>query len=184
MVALLAAACRVGDPGAPIDAGDAADGPGGDAAAVDAPGPIVDARAIDAPAIDADVHACPAATPPTCAPGPGTGEGDQCHDGPSCYLARVQAAVNGTIAAHPAWFRWDDAIPCWIILDVDHYLDAVVADLTAHGLCAIRDPNAPGEEVTVKHDNAFTENFDIVASTGCARSGAPIYTGWCAPAWW
>jgi len=60
----------------------------------------------------------------------------------------------------------------------------VVADVVARGHCAIRDPNAPGEEITVKRDNGFSENFDIVASTGCARSGDAIYTGYCAPAWW
>lgn len=174
---LVAVACRVGEVGG-----------------VDAPAPFADA-AVDAPpdatpdappdaALDAAVHACPGATPVDCSPGTGTGEGGQCRDGPSCFVARVQGAVNATIAAHPTWFRFDDTIPCWIVLDGERYLDAVVADLIAHDLCAMRDPNAPGEEVTVKHDNAFSENFDILASTGCARSGAAIYTGYCAPAWW
>lgn len=63
-------------------------------------------------------------------------------------------------------------------------MDAVVADLGGRGLCVIRDPNAPREEVTVKYSNAFAESFDIVASNGCARTGAGIYTATCIPAWW
>lgn len=63
-------------------------------------------------------------------------------------------------------------------------MNAVVDRAVAGGLCCIRDPNAPGEEVTVKYSNGFTENFDLVASTGCARYGSAICTGYCAPAWW
>ena len=129
-------------------------------------------------------HPCPPVGAQDCSPGPGTGEADQCTDAPSCFLSAVQGAVNGTIAAQPSWFAWDDAHSCWGILELDLFLDAVVSSLESGGLCAIRDPNAPGEEVTVKHDNAYAENFDIVASFGCARSGAGIYTGYCAPAWW
>jgi len=88
------------------------------------------------------------------------------------------------IATYPAWFDYANPTMCPFILDVDGYMNAVVADLVGQGLCAIRDPNAPGEEVTVKTDNAFSENFDIVASSGCARYGPLIYTGYCAPAWW
>lgn len=145
--------------------------------------------ASDAPTIDADagaetpVHVCPTAlTPMDCSKGPGTGEGDQCHDAPSCYVTRVQKAVNDTVAAHPTWF--DTSGGCPKILAVDSFLDDVVARLAAEGYCVVRDPNAPNEEISMKRDNAFTENFDIVASTGCARSGPAIYTGYCAPAWW
>lgn len=119
-----------------------------------------------------------------CSPGSGTGGSNQCWDGPSCYISSVQSAVNGTISAHPSWFTWDNTIPCWIILDVNSFMDAVVVHIQGQGLCVIRDPNAPGEEITVKHDNAFSENFDIVSSAGCARAGTATYTGYCVPAWW
>lgn len=136
-----------------------------------------------ADAADASPHVCPAATTPMdCSKGTGTGEGDQCKDAPSCYVTRVQKAVNDTVAAHPDWF--DTSGGCPKILALDAFLDDVVARLAAQGFCVVRDPNAPGEEISMKKDNAFTENFDIVASTGCARSGTAIYTGYCAPAWW
>ena len=49
---------------------------------------------------------------------------------------------------------------------------------------AIRDPNAPNEDVAIKHDTAFSENFDIVASTGCARTWPSVFTSTCAPNGW
>lgn len=116
-----------------------------------------------------------------CSPSPVTME-DGCFDGTSCYLRNVQMSIRNVIAARPEIFMTTDV--CEIILDVDAFMDAVVAELVAMGVCAIRDPNAPGEEVTVKTGNVFTENFDIVASTGCARLGDPIYTSTCTPAWW
>jgi len=150
-------------------------------AATDATAPADAAILADA---DASAHVCATTAALDCSPGTGTGAADQCFDGPSCYVTKVQNAVNAVVAQNPSWFDFNNQYNCPLILDVDSYMDAVVAKLVAGSLCAIRDPNAPGEEVTVKHDNAFSENFDIVASTGCARSGSAIYTGWCAPAWW
>ena len=131
-----------------------------------------------------DNHVCSPQGVQDCSQGSGSGQGPGCGDTPSCYLSAMQSVENGLINAHPDWFTWDDAHSCWFILDVDTYLDAVVAGLEALGLCALRDPNAPMEEITVKRNNDFAESFDIVASFGCARTGAGIYTGFCAPAWW
>jgi hypothetical protein len=165
------------------DATPTADAPvaGQDAAADGAPGQ--DAAPDDAalPQSDAPVVVCPGATAPECSPGSGTG--DNCFDATSCYVTKVQGAVNGVITDHPEWF--DRSGSCAIIIcDINLFMDAVVAKIVAQSLCAIRDPNAPDEEVTVKHDNEFSENFDIVASTGCARTGSAIFTSTCAPAWW
>ena len=188
---LALAACSADEAGAPDGAaGDAARDALmlGDVIAVPDSAAASDAGAADAPsaadATDASAHVCNAPTPLDCSQGSGTGMGDQCHDGASCFVQKVQKAVNDTVAAHPAWFDFNNQWSCPNILQVDAFMNAVVASLVSQGVCAIRDPNAPGEEVTVKHDNAFSENFDIVASNGCARSGAAIYTGWCAPAWW
>ena len=165
-------------------AGDAA--PGTDAAA--APGtdaastPGTDAAP---PGVDSGTAIlCPPAGPMDCSPGPGTGDASECFAGTSCWITDVQGAVTDTLAAHPEWFDYATPTGCPLILDVDGYMDYVVSGLLADGLCAIRDPNAPGEEVTVKWDNTYSENFDIVASSGCARWGPLIYTGYCTPAWW
>jgi len=127
---------------------------------------------------------CPSPNPLDCSPGPGTGEADTCIDGTSCFLSNVKAAVLAQINGQPSWFDYQNPDNCPFILQIDLFMDGVVADLEAQGVCAIRDPNAPGEEVTVKHDNAYAENFDIVASNGCARYGDLIYTSTCIPAWW
>lgn len=115
---------------------------------------------------------------------PGTGDGETCFDGVSCFLDEVQAAVRGVIAGHPDWFRHDDTLSCdVVVVEVEVYRQAVVDALNARGdLCAIPDPNA-GDEIAIKYNNAYAENFDIHASTGCARYGAAIYNGTCYPAW-
>lgn len=123
---------------------------------------------------------CPPIGPLDCSPGPGTGEGDTCTDPGSCFLGTVQGAVNGVLAAHPEWFDQTDGQP--FVLEVEAYMDQVVADVAATGLCAIRDPNA-GDEIAVKHDNEYAENFDILTAQGYARYGDGIYTSTCAPAW-
>jgi len=135
--------------------------------------------------VDANPHMCPvAATPRDCSVGTGTGMADQCRDAPSCFLRTVQKAINGIVSAHPDWFDFVGPGGCPVIKNVDVFHDTVVSTVTADGLCIKRDPNAPGEEITVKWNNDFSENFDIVSSANCARSGDPIYTGYCAPAWW
>lgn len=115
---------------------------------------------------------------------PGTGDGETCFAGVSCFVDEVQSAVRAVLAAHPDWFRWDETIPCdVVVVEVEVYRQAVVDALNARGdLCAIPDPNA-GDEIALKYNNTYAENFDIHASTGCARYGAAIYTSTCHPAW-
>lgn len=122
---------------------------------------------------------CPALGGQDCSPGPGSGKGDTCVDGVSCYIDLVQAGVQAVIAAHPEWF---DAVDPTLVLDAEAYMNAVVAEVGAQGVCAIRDPNA-GDEMAVKHDNGFAESFDILTADGHARYGELIYTATCAPAW-
>lgn len=126
------------------------------------------------------VPACPGpADPLDCSPGPGSGEGDTCVDDPSCFLSLVQSSVNGVIADHPEWFDQSSGQP--FVLEVELYMDTVV-EYVGQSECSIRDPNA-GDEIVVKHDNAFAENFDILTAEGFARYGNGIYTSKCIPAW-
>lgn len=152
------------DSGAPADGGEVPS---------DAP-PIVDAGP---PEVDAG-PICPPPGPVDCSPGEGSGE--DCIFTESCFLRTVQNAVNQVQRDHPEWFDLSDGNPR--VLDVEAYMDAVVALVVASGLCSIRDPNA-GDEIVVKHDNGAAENFDILTATGYARSGGGIYTSTCIPAW-
>lgn len=120
---------------------------------------------------------CPALGGQDCTPGDGSGEG--CADVGSCFIDIVQGSVQAVIAAHPEWF---DAVDATLVLDAESYMNAVVDDVNAQGVCAIRDPNA-GDEIAVKHDNAFAESFDILTADGHARYGELIYTATCSPAW-
>lgn len=176
-------------PGEP-DASDGTDVPrddGGDPPADDAGSDDLtfdDAAAEETPPADvADDDALLTCPPPggmDCSPGPGTGEGDECFDGVSCFISAVQSAVRGVIADHPELF--DSTGDCDIVLDAEAYRAGVVERINAQDLCGFPDPNSI-EEVVVKYNNAYSENFDILASTGCARYGPAIYTSTCAPAW-
>lgn len=158
----------VGSDDAPIDGPMSLDAP----ASIDAGGPDVGSP-------DAG-PACPTTEPIDCSVGPGTGKGDECYGGTSCFLRTVQNAINGVVRDNPTWF--DASAGPTHVLQVELYMDAVVAVLDAGGLCAMRDPNA-GDEIVVKHDNAFSENFDILTASEDVRSGGGIYTSTCAPAW-
>jgi hypothetical protein len=123
---------------------------------------------------------CPPTGPLDCSPGPGSGRPDTCVDGRSCFIDLVQSSVMGVISDYPAWFDFSDGNP--YVLQVEDYMNAVVASVNAAGECSIRDPNA-GDEIVVKHDNDFAENFDILSAEGYARYGELIYTSTCSPAW-
>jgi hypothetical protein len=171
------------------------DAPGLDAPELDAPEldvPGLDVPGLDAPVADAppdpDVPSVPADAGPMCpppggmdcSPGPGMGTAEECYDWPSCFLTQVQRAVNDVVRDNPTWF--DSSAGPTHVLQVEMYMDAVVALLNTRGLCSIRDPNA-GDEIVVKLNNAYAENFDILTASEDVRSGAGIYTSQCAPAW-
>lgn len=130
---------------------------------------------------DPDPLACPPELPQDCDPGPGSGEPDTCNKATSCFLETIKQGVKDVIAAHPEWFT-DEGGGTYLVLDVEAYMNAVVADINENPLCAIRDPNA-GDEVAVKHDNGYAESFDILTADNKARYGDLIYTATCAPAW-
>ncbi len=159
-------------PDVPMDGPMSLDAPGTDAGGTDAGG-------TDAGGPDAG-PACPTTEPIDCSPGSGTGKGAECYGATSCFLRTVQNAINGVVRDNPTWF--DASAGPTHVLQVELYMDAVVAVLDAGGLCAMRDPNA-GDEIVVKHDNGFSENFDILTASEDVRSGGGIYTSTCAPAW-
>ena len=159
-------------PDVPLDGPMSLDAPAGSHAGDDAGG-------TDAGGTDAG-PACPTTEPIDCSPGSGTGKGAECYGATSCFLRTVQNAINGVVRDNPTWF--DASAGPTHVLQVELYMDAVVAVLDAGGLCAMRDPNA-GDEIVVKHDNGFSENFDILTASEDVRSGGGIYTSTCAPAW-
>ena len=69
------------------------------------------------------------------------------------------------------------------VLDKEGYLKGLVANLIAAGYCAERDPDDGAyERILVKNENGFSENFDVLASTGHMRRGSGNYFESCTPA--
>lgn len=126
---------------------------------------------------------CDTSGPQDCSPGPGQGSADQCYDLQAQFGNQVNAAIDGVIANHPAWFDTNQGAPCCpLVLEYDLYVQTVAADLSASGLCAIQDPNA-GDEMPVKRNNNCAEQYDILTAQGFVRRPPGGYNGTCIPAW-
>ena len=68
------------------------------------------------------------------------------------------------------------------VLDKEAYLNGLVANLVAAGYCSERDPDdADYERILVKNENGFSENFDVLASSGHMRRGGSYFET-CTPA--
>jgi hypothetical protein len=133
----------------------------------------------------------PTATPPpgvgasSCPIGPGTDAGE-CSRGGSRLLDRVEVAIDLTVRQNPGIFDLtQDIVPGsgqYKVLDAQAYLDGVVANLRAAGLCAQRDPDEAGAEtIQVKDSNSYSEDFDVIVSSGFIRRGNGAYRQTCTP---
>jgi hypothetical protein len=121
----------------------------------------------------------PAPAPPpsggSCSLPPGNGPGTNCPvEGPS-FQSEVESAINQLIFERPDIFSGGGPAPQ--VLKHSEYMNGVVANLRARGLCAIVDSD---DEIAVKNTNAFNDQYDILLSTGQVRRA---YTATCRPAW-
>jgi hypothetical protein len=104
--------------------------------------------------------------------------------GSGTFQGQVNAAVNACGGAHGVP---DSCSPPWRINagEGPAFVQCVAANLNGAGLTAIVDPNASeGDEIAVKQDNSFSENYDVLVGSGsgggCARSA---FMGRDTPAW-
>jgi hypothetical protein len=128
-----------------------------------------------APAPPGATPAPPPAPPPpaggSCSLPPGPGPGTNCPvEGPS-FLAEVDAAISQLMQQRPDIFNGT------AVVKHSEYMNGVVANLRARGLCAIVDSD---DEIAVKNTNTFSDQYDILLSTGHVRRA---YTATCRPAW-
>lgn len=102
----------------------------------------------------------------------GTGDGRNCGDESHNvkFAAQVAAAIAKTQRDHPEWFAGD------VALEVGRYVDETVDNLRRMGFCALND----GEEIAVKENNDFNEQWDIIRSDGGVIQR---YEATCRPAW-
>jgi len=133
----------------------------------------------------------PAATPtpsPSASPTPGA---TSCRYGmgtvdTSCarhnpvFLEDVDTAINLLGQQRPEIFNINDTAGTgqWRVLDTERFIAGVITNLQAKDYCAGFDL----QNVQVKNGNSFSEDYDILLSTGHVRRGASTYRQTCQPA--
>jgi hypothetical protein len=121
----------------------------------------------------------PAATPTTppvavCPYGNGSMDAT-CEQGhQSQFQDQVQAAIDSAIQQHPELFDKSRSNPDgsqqYKILDLDGYMNALVATLSLQGFCAEREVYEPGtNRIHVKNSSQFSEDFAVYTSAGYIR---------------
>jgi hypothetical protein len=105
----------------------------------------------------------------------------------STLLAQVESAMDRLIQQRPQIFDLqDEAAPgsrAYKVLDIEAYFDGVVSNLIAAGLCAQRDlDDAFAQTIFVKESNQYSEEFDLILSSGYMRRGSGMYRTTCKPA--
>jgi hypothetical protein len=98
----------------------------------------------------------------------GKGLGRDCGRESPEFMDAINGAIDKTLDEHPEFF--DGGI------NVGAYVDEVVENLRRAGFCALND----GEEVAVKNNNDFSEQYDIISSGGNILRA---YMATCRPAW-
>jgi hypothetical protein len=96
-------------------------------------------------------------------------------------LGAVDTALTGVTQSRPDLFDFDDkkCDNCYLVKNVNAYVAEVQKRLSGQGVCSLWD----GEELAVKKTNDFSEQYDILLSSGHMRRGPGSYRGICRPAW-
>lgn len=117
----------------------------------------------------------------SCPLGPGT-TNTSCSSGGSTHLHEVHGAIDRLIRTRPELFNFEDEAGegsrQYRVLERETYLDAVVSELSAAGLCAQR--GFDRETIQVKGTNDLSEDFDVITSSDHIRRNA--YRTTCRPA--
>jgi hypothetical protein len=117
------------------------------------------------------------AAPQSCASAHETGNQRCPREGSSDFLGVVESAYDTLIDEHPNWFTRDGGVYFVKIDDMD-WAWAVVDAIRRKGYCA----GIYAEEVSVRTSRAYSENFDVLISTGAIRRGEGAYRSTCYPA--
>jgi len=126
----------------------------------------------------------PPPPPPAAAVGCGAGPGtfnENCTRQSPAFLGNVNAAIDRVVARRPDLFNLNDARGTggYLVLKADEYHREVLTELRQAGFCAVKDAN----EIGVKLDNGFNDQFHIMISSGHVRRGESSYRTTCRPAW-
>jgi hypothetical protein len=133
----------------------------------------------------------PAATPAPAAPvtpsaacgvGPGGGSGRSCPRHSESYLREVERAIDDLVREEPSLFdqrRTRGCGNCYQVLNPTRYVQRLTEMVARQGLCAHYD----GEELAVKANNGFNDQYDILTSDMYIRRQGGSYRSTCYPAW-
>jgi len=99
-------------------------------------------------------------------------------------LAEMEATIDRLVRERPELFNLQEEAAentrQYRVLTANDYLDGLVANLRAAGLCAER--TLDRERIVVKSTNAFSEEWDVLTSTGFIRRGRYSHVHTCTPA--
>ncbi len=102
-------------------------------------------------------------------------------------LADVEGAMNLLVQQSPQIFNLKDeyspGTKAYKVLDKEAYMNGLVANLRAAGLCAERDADDILQQmIRVKDSTEFSEDYDVLLGTGHMRRGNGAYRDTCNPA--
>jgi hypothetical protein len=121
-----------------------------------------------------------------CALGPGTSNAD-CSFAASELHDLVDTAIDMLVDEKPQLLDLGAQSPAgsgqYRVVDVEGYLDTLVANLRRLSACAERDADSGGQRrVLVKTSNDFSEGYDPISSSGFMRRARNGYAKTCSPA--
>jgi hypothetical protein len=152
---------------------------GGGGSTASSPGPLPTATPVPAPTPTPDGGTSAS----TCPLGIGDVTAACSKTSPQLTVA-VEAAIDRLVGARPTLFNTSEEQGAgtrqYRVLDAEAYLDGLVANLRAAGLCAER--SLDRERLVVKSSNAFSEQWDVLSSQGFIRRSSYAYQQSCQPA--
>jgi hypothetical protein len=121
-----------------------------------------------------------------CALGKGD-PGAECGRTSAQLLGEYEKAIDLLVQQRPTIFDLhDEAVPdtkAYKVLDKDAYMDGLVRNLRAARLCAERDADDGAQQtIKMKSSNEFSEDYDVLLSSGHIRRGQGAYRQSCTPA--
>lgn len=128
----------------------------------------------------------PSATPSPKATGcglpPGTGDGHNCTRQSPSFLKEVESAMDQLVAEEPGLFdqrKTRGCGNCYLVLNPTRYAQRMADLMAERSLCGHYD----GEELAVKVNNSFNDQYDILTSDMFIRRQLGSYRSTCYPAW-
>ena len=95
------------------------------------------------------------------------------------FVDNVEAALDRLTSQQPNLFNFNDTAchNCWKIRNQGSYINAMLKQMDRQGICS----NWDGEELQLKTNNQWSEQYDIMTFNGYVRRGPGSYRVTCTP---